>query len=265
MLPFNPARFGHRAAHAPAPASYESESVTYFAAMSVQPDAARKGLINTLIAGLKSDGVWSQLGWLCLLAAHDEQAGRLNAINTAKALSAVNSPTFTTDRGFTGDGSTAYMDFGEQATASGNNYSQNACSRGVWCNSQTNTSSATMFSDNSASFRGHIGAIATGGTETIRASDATGDTRTSSSKLGHRAFSRTASNVKRGFLNGVRDINVSTASTGTAAANARLMANNAASCADRLAAAWLGGGLSDTDVANLHSRLNTYLTAIGGN
>src|SRR6185295_532178 len=50
MLPFNPARFGHRAAHAPAPASYESESVTYFAAMSVQPDAARKGLINTLIA-----------------------------------------------------------------------------------------------------------------------------------------------------------------------------------------------------------------------
>lgn len=95
------------ALHGPGGPSFETEAQTLFAAMSVEPDAARKTLINDLIAGLKADGIWAELDLLYVKAAHDAQAGRLNWKNPGTFdLIEVNSPAFHTDRGYTGDGST---------------------------------------------------------------------------------------------------------------------------------------------------------------
>lgn len=89
---------------------YDPDAQAYFAAMTVQPSAARKDLINALIVGLKADGIWPRIQWLSLLASHSEQAGRLNIKTPAQIASAVNSPVFTVDRGFAGDGATTYLD-----------------------------------------------------------------------------------------------------------------------------------------------------------
>ena len=58
----------------------DSDAQAYFAAMTVQPSAARKGLLRDLIAGLKADGAWAKLRGFWLLAAHDAQAARLQRL-----------------------------------------------------------------------------------------------------------------------------------------------------------------------------------------
>lgn len=88
------------------------ELKAFLAAMTVQPSPARKAVYAKLINSLKASGVWAKLDWLNLMAAHDEQAGRINAVNPAQVAVAANSPVFTVDRGFTGDGVAAYLDTG---------------------------------------------------------------------------------------------------------------------------------------------------------
>lgn len=75
------------------------------AAMSPAPSAARQVLINNTIGALISAGIWSLLDLFYMLAAHDEQAAKLNWKEPASnALTNNNSTTFTVDRGFTGNG-----------------------------------------------------------------------------------------------------------------------------------------------------------------
>jgi hypothetical protein len=99
--------------------SYDADAEAYFAAMSVEPDATRKGLLNDLIVGLKADSVWTKITWLSVLAAHDAQAARVNIKTPAQVATAINSPTFTTDLGYAGDGATSYLDTGLAGTIFG--------------------------------------------------------------------------------------------------------------------------------------------------
>src|SRR5215475_8332903 len=74
---------------------------------------ARKTLVNNLISGLKTDGVWTDLDRLWLYAGENQPSALTDLVATGLA-TAVNSPTFTTDNGFTGvDASTTvYIDSG---------------------------------------------------------------------------------------------------------------------------------------------------------
>src|SRR5262245_39221350 len=90
----------------------QAETTALLAAMTVQPNAARQTLINDLIYALKQSGAWAKMDFLYVLAAHDNQAARLNW-KTAANLATVNGTcTFTVDRGYNGDGSTGYLGTG---------------------------------------------------------------------------------------------------------------------------------------------------------
>ena len=101
--------------HMPAPTLFsqsgpDQSAAAYFAAMTVQPHAARKTLIEKFIIGRKADGIWEKLDCLWLIALHTQQAGQLNAVQPgAQTLSPQNSPTFTTDRGLTCNGTNSYL------------------------------------------------------------------------------------------------------------------------------------------------------------
>lgn len=243
------------------------ETAAYIDAMWVKPDSTRRALINTLIAGLITDGIWSSLDWFCLLAAHDSQAGLINARNPAKVLAAAGSPAFTVDRGYTGDGTAAYLDLQETFTATGNSLSLNSATVGLWCNQQNGAAGAIyqMGTQSGAALFTVQGNSS--GNELFRVCDATSDTARSGStgRTGHRASIRTGSAVKRAFYNGTRTANLTTASTATASGNGCILRHGSTYSPDRFAAAYSGAGLSDTLAASLHSRLNTYLTAIGAN
>lgn len=83
------------------------------AAMTVAPPPGRLWVIDQTIRQLKQHGIWQKLDVFWMLAAHDAQAARLNwkAPGTF-TLTAVNSPTFTADRGYAGNGTTSYLNTG---------------------------------------------------------------------------------------------------------------------------------------------------------
>lgn len=242
--------------------SYSPEADALFAAMSVEPDATRKGIINTLIEGLIADGVWVKLDWLNLLAAHDAQAAQLNWITPAKTLTATNSPTFTTDRGYTGNGTNAFLDTGELPAADGNKFSQSSATMGVWCNQQNATGFTYHAGQATLNFRMMVSASSSGA-ETYRACDATNTSaRTGTTRLGHRSTVRNGGN-KLSYFDGSNVADFAVASTGVGDGNNAILRSGSTYSADRVAAYYTGEALSGVDIAAVHARLNTYLTAIG--
>lgn len=120
------------------------QATAFFAAMSVQPNATRKALINTYFDALITAGIWDHLDILYLLAAHDSQAAKLNAKNPA-VFTLVNvggGPTFTADRGFTGNGTTQALSTGFTPSTDGVNFTQNDCSLWGWSLNSVNENAA---------------------------------------------------------------------------------------------------------------------------
>ena len=104
-----------------------------FSPFTTPPDPTRKALINTLVKSLKAAGVWTKLDALYLFAAADAQAARRNWIQDLYNATAVSSPTFAADRGYTGDGAAAYLDTGfNPSTASSPKLTQNSAHASAW-------------------------------------------------------------------------------------------------------------------------------------
>jgi hypothetical protein len=125
------------AASASITAGLDPDAITLIAAMTTAPDAARQQLISDHIVQLKADGVWALLDTYYVMAAHHEQASRLNWKSPGDFTLTVNGDmTFTTDRGWQGDGSTGYLDTGWIPATHGVNYTLIDASFGVY--SRTN-------------------------------------------------------------------------------------------------------------------------------
>jgi hypothetical protein len=119
---------------------YDVSALALFARMAVQPDDWHKVAINDLIVALKAAGVWSKLVSLYVLAAHSSQAALLNWLQDAYNCVAINSPTFTTDRGFTPDGSTSYLSTGfNPSTAGSALFTRNNMHMGCWVGTNLNS------------------------------------------------------------------------------------------------------------------------------
>lgn len=256
-------RFGNVAAYAGA--GYSAAASAYFAAMSSQPDATRKGLINTLIEGLTTDGVWSKLDLFYLLASADVQSARLNAKTPAANTITENATcTFTPDRGYTADGVLGYLDTGLARNAGGN-YAQNSASLFSWINSSTGTTEAvgTFYCNNAVAL---LPDTATGLQGRVNQTS-TATFGNPANRLGSRCISRTASTTTNAQVAGVASGSTSAiVSSALNASNFLLLGEiGTSNSLDRLACAAVGGGLSGTEMTALHNRVSTYLTAIGAN
>jgi hypothetical protein len=105
--------------------------------MATDPDDTRKGLINTFILVLKAAGVYAKLDAIHLIASHEGATGLLNIKSSSWPLATVNSPSFTTDRGYAGDGITASLTVSgyNPSVSSGKLFAQNDASAGACVNS----------------------------------------------------------------------------------------------------------------------------------
>lgn len=100
------------------------------------PSAAQQTLQNTLVTDLKTAGVWDKLDVFYVFATDgDSDYATLNWVAPSSfQATKINSPTFTADEGFTGDGSSAYLDTNLNAQSDTTNYTLNDASFGgyVW-------------------------------------------------------------------------------------------------------------------------------------
>jgi len=243
--------------------TYDSDAVTYFNAMSVAPDATRKGLLNDLITGLKTDGIWTKLDALYVMAAHDAQAARVNAKTPSNVASAVNSPTFTTDRGYAGNASTSYIDTNWNPSTAGGNFAQNSASMGVWSRTNSNTASWLDIGNGSNC---RFNSRSSSGSDALRGqinNTTNANYGTNASSIAFYSLVRSSSTAVTGYRNS--SVSGSGTQTSTSVTNANVFIGRVASdySGREYAAAFIGGALDGTDISNLHSRLSTYLTAVG--
>lgn len=249
--------------------TYSAEATALFAAMSVQPTTTRKGQIDALIVGLKSDGVWTKLDWLTVLAAHDAQAGRVNWVTPAQVASEVNAPTFEVDRGYTGNGTTSYLASGWTSAVVGAKMVLNNSSLFAW--SRTDVNNTNQYDLGNARNQLNSRSLAAGG-PVCRVNDGTGTGQTLASSIGLTVATRTDSANRSLYRNASLLGTNAQASVALGTSEMFILAqNNSVSPATvpanystrQIAVAGWGSHLTADNVTALHTRLNTFLTAIG--
>jgi hypothetical protein len=217
-----------------------------FAGFTTPPDFDRQIQIGRLISDLQDAGVYDKLDLFYVMAAADSQAARVNWISPgATDLVAVNSPTFTTDRGYTGDGASAYLDTGAQLDLL-THYTLNSASVGGWV--LNNVTGAIIAGLNAASTL-NVNARNGAGNFLGRVNDAGATGAVNADSRGFWSLNRSASNARQFYLNGASYSTDSTASTLFSSA--------------QLAIGFAGGSLTADEHAALYEAAQTYLTSVG--
>lgn len=248
-------------------ASYDPAALAIFNAFTVQPDPVRKALINSTVLALKAAGVWTLLDFLQVYAASDSQAALINWVNPGTFNGAVvNSPVFTADRDFTGNGSTSYVDSNFNPSTAGGKFIQNSAYYGIWVRS-TGTQPASI----AGFFNGTDGVLRQTRSPSSEISgrinqatattSATGGTQTDASGLS--GMARSASNVTRFAHNGVDVVTGAVASTALVNGTLRVGATGISFNTVPYAAQMAGQNLTQPQELALYNALQAYMTAVG--
>lgn len=243
-------------------ADYDNATTALVAAMTTRPSEARIALIDALIAGLKTDGIWDRLEAFWITAAHDSQAGRLNWKNPGTfTLTENGTGTWTTDRGYAGNGTDGYLNSGlapnactllQQNDASAFAWSRTAAQSAVACFGTITGTGVLVQPRNTSDLFGY------------RLNQATSTTTANADGTGLYAVSRTGASATQGYKNGAALGSAGSVASATRNANALgIGRNNSLYTTIQVAAAGIGASLDATGHANLNTRLNTFMTAIG--
>lgn len=240
---------------------FSAAAVSLFSVMNPQPTLARKRTINNLIVSLQSSGVWSSTDVLYVLAAHSSQAASLNWKNPATfTLATLNSPTFTTDRGYTGDGVSSGLTGGPNLSSFGGLYALDNASFGVWCGTDATENVGDWGATNN-NIRSHAGAT----TMSTRANDGTSTTSTISpaTAVGLSAWSRNNSSDYITYKNGVALATIAVASVAISNATTTICFVGGGFSTKRVQLAKAGAALTAAQHLAEYNAFNSYMTAIG--
>jgi hypothetical protein len=241
---------------------YDPAAAAFFARIPAQT-TARYALLNTVFVGLRAAGLLAKLDALGTEAAADTTTAGQNLIQNKFNLAVFGAPTFTADRGYTGDGSGAYLTRNFTPSTAGGNFTQNSGSVGAYVNGGPTSSAASV-----------LGRVGTGvpnlinpnGGEAalIRINGVSAQvTFTTATARGLTAASLVGATIA-GYRGGVKQASAAATTVALDTSPIMLLGNiNSSFSTFRLAYDWIGGGLTDTDEANLASIMLTYLTAIG--
>jgi hypothetical protein len=101
------------------------------------PSDSQQLLQNQLVVDLKDGGVWSKLDTFAVFATDGNSDFALIDWKRLTQYTAVNSPTFTTDGGFTGNGTSSYIDTNFNPTIGTNNYIKDDAGRFFWVDNRS--------------------------------------------------------------------------------------------------------------------------------
>lgn len=243
----------------------EPETVTLVAAMTPTPDAARQIVINNLIVALKVGGIWSLLDVLWVFAAHAQQPATLNW-KTPAAFTAtpVSAPTFTVDRGFTGNGTTSYLAPG-WAPDTGVQYQQDSAHLTGWSLTAGSASNTQLIIGTAAA--GPPGALlvprATGDAMSAFVNDDVATAFSNANQSGFFVANRSGASARQGYRNGVSLGSDTVASTGepSSALTFLRFATNFSTL--QIAQGSAGASLTAPQASSYYNALLTYMQAVG--
>lgn len=228
--------------------------------------AGRRTTVNTLFDSLDSNSLTTKLNRLWLLAAENTQSASIDLINL-QTYSLVNSPTFTTDRGYAGNGSSSYLNLN-----TANCGTQNSAMYGMALRTnQPAENSTSMGCDDSGTASSTINPTWGDGSMYWAINDDEGHAGVTppASRVGIYIVTRTASTTAPCYKDGASLGTSTTTSNGTSALNFFLGCTNHSSGAhgftvNQHSATFIGNsGFNSTEASNFNTNLQTYLTAVG--
>lgn len=240
------------------------------------PSAAFITALDTMVRGMRTDGDLTKLDRLWVFAQEVQDYSRVSIVNpSATQITEVNTPGWTANQGYTGNGTNEYLNSNYNLSSSSSNYTQNSASFGVYSRSNTATATTELgcfnggvptyngvsckFSDNSCY----------GSVNNSTSADLTKTSITRGDGL--ICAIRTASNASTLYQNGAELSGVTNKTTVSAALlnlNLLIAANNNNGTpinfsTKQLAMAFIGSGTISQ--ANFYSRFQTFATTRGFN
>lgn len=241
---------------------YDLDAFSLFSRFTTPADDTRKGHINTLIISLKNAGVWEKFDGFYILAAHDAQAARQNWVADQYNLTLNNTPTFTTDRGYTGDGVDDSLLTGfNPSSASNPKFVQNSAHLAVWSRTSGQNNGAAFGNVNADIYpRRTLNDFAAKINDNSSGSPAVA----SADGSGYFAAVRVDSSTKETYKNGASVGTASVASISVSNFEFRFLGSALQGWSNRqIAAGHMGSSLSDTEVSDVYNAIQTYMTAVG--
>lgn len=218
------------------------------------------------MSALVTSGACNTLDAFYMLCAADSQAAGLNWINTGFPMVPVNSPTFTADQGYQGDGSTSYLNTKYNAVTDATFFSQNnAC---IGATAVTNSNAAGLeFGYSNASNPACTGGFRNSSDLSVMAiNHSTASLDASVSQTDSRFVligSRTGGSVATTYKNGSSIASSVVAATGSPNGELYVCARNNAGTPDcstkRIAHFMVGGSMDATMAAAVSAAIKAYV------
>jgi hypothetical protein len=244
-----------------------SQSTNFIARTSGLSNAT-KTIYDTLICGLVTDGVFSLLDGLYILAAPDSTTAGLNLIQNAFNLTAVGSPTFSANNGYTSAGNLSYLDTGYTPSTSGGNMLTNSATLFVYTQT-ADTTFNTLVGSFSNAVTNAIIFYSNSTTLVCRLNRVSGAdvTATVSTQTGLVVCSRTGATAVALDQNGTNLVNGTPTSSGLPAQPIGILGSETSGDQSnaRISAAGFGASLNSTQQTAVSNRVNATMTSLGIN
>lgn len=247
---------------------YDDDSVLYFRQLSPSPSFAYMRAVDLFIKTLKADGNWDKLDRLWIHGAEFQQHATVSVKNPLTAhISEINSPTWTANEGYTGDGSSKYLDTNFNPLTQSENFEQNNASFGVFCRTNSDAVTVEMGAGDSATKYADV-VLRNSNQIYSNLNDNTITTASNTSSVGFFVIERTNSTTVKVFKNGSEINSSSSASTGIPNFNFFILARNddnspAYLSTKQIALSFVGSGTIDQ--LSLFSAIQSLSTSLGFN
>ena len=129
--------------------SWDSDLVTYISGLATPLSSGQLTLLNNFILALKSGlsiiNLSDAFDVMYILANETAEAALRNLVKRSHDATAVNNPTFTALEGFTGNGTSSYIDTNYNAATQAINYTLNTCSYGLYLKILSSVTTGDLF------------------------------------------------------------------------------------------------------------------------
>lgn len=248
--------------------AFDSATTAWVAALSVDPGNFRKQAVDRVIRRLKLAGIWNKLDALYLFAAHNQTDAKINLKDPGTYnCTEVGTLTFTTDRGFTGNGSTGNLQTGfTPSTAGSPKYVQDSAHLAAWAglDIQETTRIAGVVTGST-----HVSQLiprTLGGNLSGLINQLSGGTAVSFTVADARAFicvNRSGATAHQLYRNGVSVDTDTQASSGVPTTQIAFLRGLGSFSNNRIAAGCFGESLSSSLQTELYNTLLEYMTEVG--
>jgi hypothetical protein len=223
------------------------------------PSASQQALQNQLVVDLKDGGIWSKLDTFSVFATDGDSNFALIDWKRLIQMTAVNSPTFTSNQGFQGNGTSSYIDTNYNPLIDSVNLSQNDASSFSYIYSGSSgglfETKSYLINDSSIILRNSDTSV-----QRFYSGDNFGSVVLFSG-AGLKLFNRTSASTCFSF-DGINELSSSAISKVLASSNIGLLQRASLLFGNMTMSINGEGSNLRTEQSNLNTALNTYLTAI---